>query len=83
MLSVTLRLLSMVALGAAQTSTLSVWVPPLDPGLKIPPDPKELVVSMVGSVSEPMARLNNAQLTHVYVGRQFSNICTRLRFENE
>ena len=74
MLSVTLRLLSLVALGAAQSSFIKIWVPPTD--LNSPADSKKLVASVVGSVREPRVCLNNAQLTHVYVGREFNNICT-------
>ena len=81
MLSITLRLLSLVALGAAQISTASIWVPPTNLQPTLPVDAKNLVASIVGSVREPRACLNNAQLTHVYVGRQFNNICTRLHFK--
>ncbi len=69
MLSVTLRLLSLVALGAAQTPLVSIWVPPTNLKPALPVDAKNLAASIVGSVREPKACLNNAQLTHVYVGR--------------
>lgn len=77
MLSVTLRLLSLVALCAAQTTSVSIWVP--QPTL--PVEPKDLVASIVGSVREPRACLNNGQLTHGYVGRGCNKICTQLRFK--
>ena len=82
MLSVTLRLLSLVALGVAQTSSVYIWVPPSDSQPSLSLAPKDLVASIVGSVREPGACLKNAQLIHVYVGRQCNNNCTRLPLEN-
>ena len=82
MLSVTLRLLSLVALGVAQTRSVSIWVPPSDFQPTLTSDPRDLVASIVGSVMEPRACLKNAQLIHVYVGRLYNNICTRLPFAN-
>lgn len=55
MLSVTLRLLSLVALGAAQTSTASIWVPPMDPKMVSPADQQDVVASVAGSVREPQS----------------------------
>ena len=80
MLSVTLRLLSLVALGVAQKQNVSVWMPPDDPQFILPAYVKNVAASIVGSVREPMVCLNNTQLTHDSVGRQFDNICTRLPF---
>ena len=80
MLSVTLRLLSLVALGVAQKQTVSVWMPPNDPQLFLPADAKDVAASIVGSVREHRVCLNDTELTHDYVGRQFNNICTRLPF---
>ena len=80
MLLVIVRLLSLVALGVAQAQTVSVWMPPNDPQLILPAYVKDVAASIVGSVREPRACLNNIQLTHGYVGRQFNNICTRLPF---
>ena len=85
MLSVTLHLLSLVALGAAQTSPVAIWVPPMAMDLKTPSSlhSQDVVASVAGSVREPRAGLENAQLTHVYAERQCNNICTRLRFKNK
>ena len=63
MLSVTLRLLSLVALGAAQTSTVSIWIPPIDSKTVFPADQQDIVASVAGSVREPKACLDNTQLT--------------------
>ena len=83
MLSITLHLLCLVALGAAQTSRVSIWVPPMDPKVEYPADSQVVVASVAGSVREPRVCLDNAQLTNVYSERQCNNICTRLRFKNE
>ena len=80
MLSVTLRLLSLVALGVAQKQTVSVWMPPDDSQLFLPANVKDVAASIVGSVREPKVCLNNTQLTHDYIGCRFNNICTRLLF---
>ena len=48
MLSVTLRLLSLVALGVAQKQTVSVWMPPDDSQLFLPANNTQLTHDYIG-----------------------------------